>query len=58
MTIILMLLIFIIGIGVGWSAFYLQVRPLLMHQIEKDKAIKEELKKGFVPSRPEIKKKG
>ncbi len=58
LTIILMLMVFIIGMGVGWSGHYLQVRPLFVNQIQKDGAIKEELKKGYMPSRPEPKKKG
>lgn len=49
MTIILILLIFIIGIGIGWNAFYLQVKPLLINQIKKDGEIKKELREGYLP---------
>ncbi len=57
MTIILMLLIFIVGIGVGWTGLYLQVRPLFVNQLQKDGEIKKELRDNYMPSKPEVKKK-
>jgi len=35
-----------------------KLTPKFEQRIEKDKSIKEELQKNYVPSRPEIKKKG
>jgi len=49
---------------VGWLSFMAgqwwtkyQISPLFEQRIEKDDEAKKELKKGYIPNRPEIKKK-